>query len=355
MAAALADVGGEIVHIGPMEVEPLRVSLALSRIRRRFGLPPTLPMQSLAAARAFRRQLVEGVDRLRPDLVFSPVGSALLSDFDRPVPAVYSSDATFRLMEGYYPKYSNLARRAAREADLVEQRTITRADLIVYPTEWAARSAIEHYGADPEKVHVVPYGANVDPPERSRAVSDRPSGPLRLLFVGVDWERKGGEIALNAAETLNRRGIDTVLTVVGCVPPLVHTQSWLTVVPFLDKNDPEARREMAEHYLSSDLFVLPTRQECYGIVFCEAAAYGLPVIATDTGGVSGVVRHGHTGQLLPLEADGQEYADAIERMLGAPGGLAAARLRARAEFDRMLNWAAWAERVYPLMHDLVVR
>ena len=354
MAASLATQGAEILHIGPMEVSDLRTSVRLQKVRRRLGLRPALPMQSRAASRSFARQISDAVQDVDPQVIFSPVGSAILSDFGGTLPTVYSSDATFRLMQGYYPKYTNITSRAAREADVVERRTIERSDLIVYPTEWVARSAIDHYGADTQKVHVVPYGANIDPPDRERALAERQAGPLRLLFVGVDWQRKGGDIAMHAAETLNRRGTEAALTVIGCRPPAQREDAWLTVIPFLDKNDPAARAELAEHYLNADVFILPTRQECYGIVFCEAAAYGLPVVATDTGGVSGVVRHGETGRLLPPEAEGPDYADAIESILSTPGGLTEYRRNARDEYESCLNWDAWAARVYLLMQELVV-
>ncbi len=353
MAQALSQAGGEIHYIGPMSTEALSLRRHAQGIRRRLGAKTLLPVQSLAASRSFGKQISEAISKERPDLVFSPVGSAMLSSFHDDVPVVYSSDATYRLMRGYYPKYSVNTSRAARQADEIERRTIERADLIVYPTDWVAQSAIEHYGADPSKVHVVPYGANVEPPERESALAERPSGPIQLLFVGVDWARKGGNIAVAALDDLNARGRAAELTVIGCRPPDSSLRPEMTVVPFLDKNDPSDRRRMADFYLAADFFVLPTRQECYGIVFCEAAAYGLPSLATDTGGVSGAVREGVTGHLLPSAAGGPEYADVVERILAAPGGLEALRQTARDEYETRLNWGAWAESVYGLMRTVV--
>src|SRR5436190_335365 len=74
------------------------------------------------------------------------------------------------------------------------------------------------------------------------------------------------------------------------------------------------RRQLEKLFETSDFLLLPTRSECYGMVFCEASAYGLPSITTDTGGISGAVKDGENGFMLPLSARGQEYAEAIAKV-----------------------------------------
>ncbi len=353
MSRALMQAGAALDHIGPLDVRELRRDKLVNRTRRRLGMKTTKPLRSWRAARAFSRQIAEGLAGISPDILFTPAGAVVLADLKTDLPVAYSSDATLDLMRDYYAPYLKLSRGTLRQLEELEQASIARADLLLYPTEWAARSAIHHYGADPACVHVVPYGANLDAPPREAALAARPDGPLRLLFVGVDWVRKGGDIAVAALSELNRRGIDAGMTVIGCTPPEHAPRDRLEVIPFLDKNDPAQRQDLSRHYLGADLFLLPTRQECYGVVFCEAAAHGVPVIATATGGVPGVVTEGVTGHLLPETADGAAYADAIERALAAPGGLAALRASARDDYEARLNWEAWARRTLALMAGTV--
>lgn len=348
MAEALAARGAELSHIGPMETGPLLRERVEAGVRQRLRLRRTTPMRSRAAARVFARQIDAVLRETRPDILFSPAGSALLADLAPGVPAVYSSDATVDLMRDYYPSFARLSRRALAEAETLEWQAIARADFIVYPTEWAAASAVGHYGADPAKVHVVPYGANLAAPERTAALAERAGGPLRLVFIGVNWSRKGGDIAVEALDALNARGINARLTVIGCTPPEAALRPAIDVVPFLDKNNPEDRQKLTAQYLAADFLVLPTRQDCFGIVFCEAAAHGVPSIATATGGVPYVVRDG-VGRTLPVEARGAAYADAIEGLLGAEGGMAALRRAARDAYEDRLNWETWSERVVELM------
>lgn len=355
MAKAFEAGGARIDHIGPLKVDALRFDKWKNQLRRRLGFQTLKPLRSWRAARVFAQQISDHLAQVRPDILYSPAGSVVTAALETDLPVAYSSDATLHLIRNYYARYAGLTAESLTELEEMEQAAISRADLLIYPTDWAASSAISHYGADAEKVHVVPYGANLSAPDRQSALSQRPPGPVQLLFVGVEWERKGGDIAIAALHALNARGIDAEMTVIGCVPPERVARDRLKIIPFLDKNDPDQRRTLSGHYLSSDLFLLPTRQECYGIVFCEAAAHGVPSITTATGGVPGVVREGITGHLLPADADGAAYADAIEAALAAPGGLDALRVRARDDYEARLNWESWATQSLSLMQDVARR
>src|SRR6266704_2473055 len=130
------------------------------------------------------------------DVVVAPASLTEVAFLDTDIPIVLVEDATFALLHNYYPQYSNLLKRSAYETNTLEGMTIKKARLILYTTEWAARSAIEDYHANKEIVHVVNFGANLDkPPSKERILAKRKSDQCRLLFIGVDWQRKGGEIA----------------------------------------------------------------------------------------------------------------------------------------------------------------
>ncbi len=211
------------------------------------------------------------------DVIFAPAGSAQVAYLDTPVPIVYSSDTTFWAIQNYYPEFSGISTKIAQQANAIEQMAINNAKLILYPSTWAAESANKYYGADLAKVHVVPYGANLDDvPSVDEILRKRLSEICKLLFVGVDWSKKGGEIAFETLIELERLGVPAQLTIVGCLPPKHLNRKNMRVYRFLSKANPDQRRQLESLYMDSDFFVLPTRAECYGIVFCEANAFGLP-------------------------------------------------------------------------------
>src|SRR5690606_24581714 len=106
-------------------------------------------------------------------------------------------------------------------------------------------------------------------------------------------------------------------------------------------------------YLDADFLILPTRCECYGIVFCEAAAHGLPSIAAATGGVPEVVREGINGHTLPLSAGAADYTALIRAVLDEPGRHDRLRRSSRDEFERRLNWDTWGCETARLVHALL--
>ena len=163
-------------------------------------------------------------------------------------------------------------------------------------------------------------GANIDNPPEEFIIEEKLKNTqvCNLLFLGVDWERKGGEIAFNTLKELNRKGVHTTLTVCGCIPPKEFSDSNMKIFPFLDKNKDDDYKIFIQILRKSHFLILPTRAECFGIVFCEASAFGIPSITTDTGGISNAVENGINGYRLPLDSSYLEYADKIYKLFINP-------------------------------------
>jgi glycosyltransferase involved in cell wall biosynthesis len=259
-------------------------------------------------------------------------------------------------LHNYYPVYSNPLDGSIHEANIIMDLAIKKASLLVYSTAWAARSAIEDYHADIQKVHVVPFGANLEsPPSRELVEARKRSDCCRLLFVGVEWQRKGGDIAVETLLKLEEMGIQAELIICGSTPPSRFSHRRMKVIPFLDKNDERQRKQLEKLYAMSDFLLVPTRCEAYGLVFCEAGAFGLPCIATDTGGVSEVIRDGENGFVLPYDAGGAEYAQVIAGIYRDDQRYAELVKSSRAAFENQLNWDTWGVAVKNLIAELIGR
>ena len=288
------------------------------------------------------------------DVIFAPVGSGLVAHLQTSVPIVYLSDATFKLMLGYNWEFTAMLPSQVRAADELERRAIMKASESVFPSSWAARSAVDHYQADPSRVNIVPFGANLDPaPAREKALRSLSMDKCRLLFVGVNWPHKGGDIALETLTDLERSGVSAELTVVGCTPPSRHPG--LRVFPFLNKNNQSERQLLDKLYGEADFFLLPTRSECFSIALCEANAFGIPVLSTQTGGLSDLVREGVNGFLFPLEARGNQYAARIREVYSDANRYRMLRISSREEFETRLNWDAWGGRMRTILWKAVDR
>lgn len=168
-----------------------------------------------------------------------------------------------------------------------------------------ARSLITDYGCPQERVVVASAGCNI--PVRVNA--DKKYDGKNILFVGVDWEGKGGPELLRAFRLVRSRIPDATLTIVGCSPPL--QQAGCRIVGRIPPH------ELSQYYANASLFCLPTRHEAFGISILEAMAHRLPIIATNVGAIPEMVTSGKNGFLVP-PGDVDSLAAALMRLASEP-------------------------------------
>lgn len=355
MAEALQKYYGDVHFLGPVTPQPQLLfakalnQLTLLFLKKRFDYRHSVFL-SKSYSSLFKKKLNKEFD-----VIVAPASSTEIGYLETKVPIAYISDSTFALSKGYHKATSDLLPVSEREGEMIEKKAIEKASFLIYPTEWAARSAIDHYKADPKKVHVLPFGANMDNmPTKEQVMSYKRESKCRLLFLGVKWEAKGGDIAFECLKELQKMDVDATLTICGTVPPDFVSHPHLTVIPFLDKNDPEQLHQLQQLFLNSDFLILPTRAECYGIVFCEASAFGLPSIATHTGGTPGVITEGENGFLLPFNAGGKEYAEKIKQLYDDPELYLKIRKSSRKMFEEKLNWQSWVETLKKIIETSTV-
>lgn len=304
---------------------------------------------------AYARQVEAALRGMKVDAVFSP-SCFPIARMKPGLPTVFWADASFAGLVDFYPYTTNLCQRTLKEGQLTEQNALDRCSLAIYASDWAARSALENYRVDPDKVKVVPYGANLQS-ERSlsqviASLENRANDHCELLFMGVEWQRKGGDIAVETAVELNRRGLPTKLHIVGCEPP-GETPEFVIRHGFVSKKTPEGQQKLDDLLSNSHFLIVPSRAECYGLVFAEASSYGLPSLAADVGGIPTVVRQDVNGQLFPLSTRGDEYANAVLRLMGDPEGYRKQALGAFSEYQERLNWRVAGNAVADLIRELV--
>jgi glycosyltransferase involved in cell wall biosynthesis len=303
-------------------------------------------IQSVPMSTLYGREYRKAILKARCDVVFAPAASTEIAYLNSPVPVVYLTDTTFEAMVDYYYPKSEVHAVSHWQANNIERRALNRSAAVIFSNDWAMKSAVEHYHADIRKMSVIPFGANLDnvPPagELNRGSND---GVCRMLLVGRDWKRKGGQIALDAFNLLVEKYGDSKfeLTIVGCAPSKPVERPGLTVIPHIDKNKPGGLERIEGLYRNADIFLLPTQAECSAVAFCEAAAYGLPVVTTDTGGTATIVIDGITGSLLPVESGPEQFAAKIDALWRDPN-LVNMRAQARQRYDEMLNWNSWASK-----------
>jgi glycosyltransferase involved in cell wall biosynthesis len=292
-------------------------------------------------ARYFSKQVERNLIQHKPDVLYAPAAVQLFAYARTDIPVIFMGDATFQQLQGYYASYRNLAGFSLKQAIEVDKTAMHKAAHCMMASQWATDSAMHDYGINASKLSVAPLGANLDRIPAMDELKLKKSKTCRLLFLGVEWERKGGDIAIRAFKALQQKGIPVQLTIIGCIPPFVINDDGIRVIPFLNKNDPQESQELYRIIGDSDFLLLPTRAECAGIAFSEASAFGVPSITTNTGGVPTYVQNGVNGYTLPIEDTGDGYADLIADIYTDTERYQALRYSSRRRFEEDLNWEAW--------------
>lgn len=194
-----------------------------------------------------------------------------------------------------------------------------RAAAVTATSKWAADDLCRHYPDCAPKLHVMPYPVRLEvcdatwPAERHRRATSVDAGPVRLLFMGGDFPRKGGPELLEAWQRAGIAG-PAELTLVTDWP----------LRPADLPRGVQVRRGVTPYspawidlWRQTDLFVMPTKGEAFGMVFQEAAAAGVPAIGTRINAVPEIVGHEVTGLLLPPGDEGA-LVDAIRQLVGSP-------------------------------------
>lgn len=315
--------------LGDHLIDRAAARLLDGRFDRRY-----LPGHSVATSLKQSKVVRSRVRSAGVDVALGVVASQLLAWGRAPVPTVQVGDTTWRSIRDYYPLFSRLNPLSAWQGALQARQTASATDAFVMSSQWAADSLQHDYGVESSVVTVAPLGpssAGGSGPVRDGIPSDR---PMRLLFVGSDWTRKGGDRALQIYEQLRRRR-SVELTVVGAAP------STHPGVAFIGRLPLEA---MSAVYASHDVLLEPARANAGGVTLTDAASHGMPVVATSTGGVPSIVADEVSGLLVEPSRVVTDSVAALNR-LGDTSIYAELSAGAARRYRNLLNWDAWAASV----------
>lgn len=294
------------------DIEPsvIRVDFnGAAGIQRLPGLRTWSWRASVTARDALAERLRQGP--LDAIFIHTQVAALLAAPIMRLVPTVVSLDATPRIFDRVGESYGH--HRGHELIELVKKRFNVRAFAsaarLVTWCRWAASSLISDYGMPAGKIDVIPPGVDLDL-FRPSELPQR-SARVRVLFVGGQFERKGGLDLLEAARALGDKveldlvtGSETVN-----IPAGVRATVYRGLQP---------QSEMLVNlYRSADIFVLPSRGDCMPQAVAEALASGLPVVATSVGAIGEMVTDGVNGYLVQPR-DPRALAAAIGSIVDSP-------------------------------------
>lgn len=263
-------------------------------------------------------------------------------------------DATTRQVFNDYGSGQRLAPGYRNQVLERERQAYQQAGVIVCMCQWAADSVIGDYGIDPAKVHVVTGGANLDEGQLAQLLPasppppPTPGQPLRLGFLGKEWQRKGGPFLLQLADALQQRGIPTVIRAIGPDPAALPDHPALQPLGFINKQTDTAR------------FVAEVQSWHFGTLFSEAEAsprsnleclrLGVPVLSHAVGGITSTLPDVGCGQLFAPHPSAPAVADWIAQRLSPYQGYLPWRAALMSRW-REFTWEAAVEQLATILHS----
>ena len=235
-----------------------------------------------------------------------------------------------------------------------EARALSAAAGVVTTSNWTRRWLLRRYPLRPARVRVAVPGATPAPPATSE-----PQG-RRLLCVGPLTAAKGQDVLVDALARLRRPDWSCLLVGATDLDPAFteRLQDRITEAGIGDRvrlGGAVTRETMAATYDATDLLVVPSRLESYGMVITEALARGIPVVAADTGGVSEALADGPLGRpgvLVPAD-DATALQVALTRWLADDGHRGRLRTAARVRADDLPRWSQTAGSVLAAVNQLL--
>ena len=300
-------------------------------------------IRSVAAAKGWAKfvsaNLEDGTDAI---LSLSTIPVAYL---ETDIPVFVYVDGCYEYMLGQ--GFNRLLNKTAI-AHEIERRAFEKAQKIFTSSDVSADAIRKFYNSfSPGKVRVVPLGANFDEmPSRDLVIAnilDKDMTVCRILFVGVDWDRKGADIVIETVKNLHDAGFPIELHLVGLREIPMSLPPYVVNHGFLSKMETDGMAKLIDLYKSSHFLFVPSRGEAYGLVFGEASAYGLPSISHSIGGITTIVKDDENGKLFPLGTKPATFAKYIKEIFSDETAYKEFSIRTYNRFEAHLNWRVAAD------------
>jgi glycosyltransferase involved in cell wall biosynthesis len=329
------------------------------KVKRMLGKLSGLQESSrfnINAAQNYAQQVDKQLQHLPVQAVLAHIANPI-AYLNSEKPIVLWTDALYAGLLGFIDNFSAHSLATVEHGNALTQAALSRVKLAIFSSDWAARSAIELYGVSKEKVKVVPFGANIKCAHTLHDIRAllrlRSPKLVKLLFLGKEWHRKGGDIVFKVAAALHAAGQAVSVDFVGCMPPKdVAIPNYVNCHGFISKHDAAGLTKLSQLMREAHFLLVPSRAEAFGVVFCEANAFGVPCLTSLVGGIGTIVKDNVNGMKFAFDGSVDSYCHYIMNLMGNYAQYEELALSAFNEYESRLNWRVSTGVVKQLIGEL---
>lgn len=294
------------------------------------------------------------------DLILCTEGFTPIAYLNCQQPIVLWVDTVLAAIIDFYPYLSNLCLETKKNLYLLEKLALDKCKLIIFASEWAAQKAIKIYGINPNKIKIISRGSNLElKPERTIAeikalIKSRNNHTYKLIFIGVDWHRKGGSVALEVSKELNKMGFDIELKILGDLPKTIENlPSFAKPLGYINKSTPAGKKQFYDLLADAHFLILPTQADVTPNVLIEANAFGVPCLTTNVAGIRSIIKDDVNGKTFAVDAKVTDYTTYIINYLADYQKYESLALSSFNEYVTRLNWSIAGKTANQLFMDLI--
>lgn len=326
-------------YVGPINPPSAKLSRLVSKCWRTLGMPGKYYFFSQTRLRHIARLVHDQCHTQAAFDYFHGITPWVETSHVRPTFAF--ADACFAT---YYDTYHQRDKFFKPDLDRIGQQEkgwLERADTVFFTSHYAINECCRRYSMNGGNFEYVGMGASLESPS-----CDSYRGQRKLLFIAVNFERKGGDVCVASYKKFREQFGDASLTLIGAEPPRdVLDIPGVTWAGFLSKDNPEQLHSLQQHLSSSFALVLPTISDMTPVVLAEAGLFGCPTVAPRSFGIPEMIEDGRTGRLLSTPPQADQFAQALIEMANDQVGYQQMRQAVRARAVEQYTWKSVAERI----------
>jgi glycosyltransferase involved in cell wall biosynthesis len=239
-----------------------------------------------------------------------------------------------------------LTYKQAKEAIAEQKLIFDNCNGIFVNSRWVKESIVRDYLLPQEKIHIVGVGASMHFDINNVSMKEK----CNILFVGIDWDRKGGEMLLEAFYSVRKKIKDVTLTIIGNSPAI--SDSNVKVLGKLDKTVPSHMHNIQDAFCKASLLCVPSLFEPFGICFLEAQLFKVPPVTFEGEGRRDAIIDGVTGVLVK-ERTSEALSEAILGLLNNPEKIRKMGEAGREFVKKNYTWGHIANRILTVIQNQV--
>lgn len=326
-------------YVGPINPPSDYPAKLVSKVRRMNGWSGSFHFFSEHRLKKIAKLVKLGADETAHCDFFHGPTPWILYDSLRPY-FLYADTCFSTYIDVYHDRTKFLAADLKRISD-AEARWLARATRVFFGTQWALEKAVADYRLLRSNLSVVGAGGSMTPPN-----TDTYEGGLDLLFVALDFERKGGRICAEAFVKVRQQLPEARLTIVGEQPPAdILRLPGVSYEGFLSKSVPAQLHKLSTLYSKAFALIHPTSSDIQPLVISEAGYFGCPSMAPASFGIPELIDDGVTGFLMDLPLNADAFIKRIMQLATDKTMYVGMRKAVRANAVSNQTWHAVGERI----------